>query len=306
MKFRKFTGILALLVISVSAFSCSRMSGTVVAEVNGNKIRAADLRSEMLIERTVYDPDILTTQANFEAFRRQALDKLVQEEVMLAEARRQGIKAPDDIPEIKAAESRALKERGIDPGRWKEAQKRRTIIRQLIDREVLARIPVEKSAVLTYYAKNTQEFRNNTSYHARQILMDTREQAEEIHTRLMKGEDFAELAGKYSQSPDGDRGGDLGYFDAAAYPEVFAEACAKLKKGEISDVIATPYGFQIFQLLDQRTSRQRTLEEVSESIQKRLREERVDEFYGPWLTELMSGAKVTIDENALKEVRLEG
>jgi len=71
-------------------------------------------------------------------------------------------------------------------------------------------------------------------------------------------------------------------------------------------VIATPYGFQIFQLLDQRTSRQRTLEEVSESIQKRLREERVDEFYGPWLTELMSGAKVTIDENALKEVRLEG
>jgi len=122
----------------------------------------------------------------------------------------------------------------------------------------------------------------------------------------MKGEDFAGLAKEYSQSPDGDRGGDLGYFDAAAYPEAFAEACAKLKKGEISDVIATPYGFQIFQLLDTRPSRQRSLGEVAESIQKRLREERVDEFYGPWLSRLMSGVKIQINENALKEVRLEG
>lgn len=302
---RTNTSIIAAFLIAMAA-SCSSGGRASVAEVDGTKISVGELREEMIIERSIYDSAVLTTQANLDAFRRQALERLVQEEVMLREAKKQGIKAKDENPETKDIASRTLKEHGIDPSRWKEAQKRRAIIRQLIDKEVLSMIPVEAQAVSAYFAKNTQEFRDNTRYHARQILVDTREEAEEIRARLAKGEDFAELAKKHSQSPDGERGGDLGYFDAAAYPEVFAEACAKLKKGEISEVIATPYGFQIFQLLDERTARQRSLEEVSDAIQKRLREEKVDEFYVPWLQKLMAGAKIVIHEEILKEVRLEG
>ena len=295
--------ILALLIAMVGA--CSSGGGAVVAEVDGIKISQDKLREEMQIERSIYDSAVLTTHANFDAFRRQALERLVQEEVMLREAKRQGIVAKGENPEIKDISSRTLKEHSIDPSRWKEAQRRRAIIRRLIDKEVLSMIPVDAQAVSAYFAKNSQEFRDNTRYHARQILVDTREEAEDIRARLAKGEDFAGLAKKHSQSPDGERGGDLGYFDAAAYPEVFAEACAKLKKGEISEVIATPYGFQIFQLLDERPARQRSLEEVSDAIQKRLREEKVDEFYAPWLENLMAGAKIVIHEEALKEVRLE-
>ena len=98
----------------------------------------------------------------------------------------------------------------------------------------------------------------------------------------------------------------LGYFDAEAYPEVFAEICQKLKPGEISEVVATPYGFQLFELIDRRQVRQRPLTEVRDEIIKILRGERIDEAYRPWLAGLMEGASVRIEEKTLKEVRLDG
>ncbi|MBN1282618.1 MAG: peptidyl-prolyl cis-trans isomerase [Proteobacteria bacterium] len=296
----------AALVIASCLLCCSSQGDRVVARVNGAKITADDLRSEMKIESTIYDRDILTTQANLEAFRRRALDRLIQEEVMLVRAEGLGIRPPKDIPETRGVEAKALKKRGIEPGRWREAQKRRSVIRELIEKEVVAQIPVEESAVSSYYAKNAQEFRSGVSYHAQQILVDTRELADEIRGKIAKGEEFAGLAKKHSQSPDGARGGDLGYFDAAAYPEVFAETCSTLKPGEVSGVIASPYGFQIFKLIDTRPARHRSLEEASESIRRLMREQRAPEFYVPWIENLMAGAAVEVDEEALKEVRLEG
>jgi peptidyl-prolyl cis-trans isomerase C len=302
-----------LCLLSLTFAACSQ-SSKVIAKVDGTSITAADLTAEMRLERGSYDPALLRTDANFEQFRKMAFDRLVQEAILLQEAKRLGVTASDEElaqiddagKEAQATFKQVLAEQGIDAKRWREAQRRRLLIGKLIDAEVMEKIPVDQAKVDAYYKEHPQEFRENTQFHARQILVDTREEAERIHARLKKGDDFAELARNFSVSPDGKRGGDLGFFDAQAYPEAFANVCQQLAIGQVSDVVATPYGYQIFQLLEKRPARQRPFEEVRMQIKKHLQEEKIEEVFEPWLKGLTEKAKLEIDDAALKEVKLEG
>ncbi len=307
---RRLLGV-ALLVLTLTA--CSRQSGIVVATVDGSKITAQDLLDEMKIESGSYDTAILDSKVNFEEFRRQALERLVQEAILIDEAKRLRVAASDEelaaAPEMQTDAvdaDKALAERGISPERWRDLQRRRLLIVKLIEQEVLSQIPISDERVAQYYKEHISEFRENAQFHARQILVDTRELAERIHSRVVKGEDFAALAQQFSVSPDAKRGGDLGYFDAQSYPEVFSQVCQGLSVGQVSQVTATPYGYQIFQLLDRRPARQRPLAEAAPSIKRMLQEEKVESAYQPWLDGLKKKARVTINEKALEEVKLEG
>jgi parvulin-like peptidyl-prolyl isomerase len=303
---------LSILLLVLMA-ACS--GGKTVATVDGEKISSNDLVQKMRMEMVLYDSAILSDDRNFDSFRRQALDNLIQEAVLLGEARRLGVGAGKEgataVPEIMVGkpdlpDSDALAKRGIDEERWRETQRKRALIRKLIEKEVVEKIPVADKEVEKYYKKHITDYRDNTRFHARQILVDKKEIADRLHARLMKGEEFATLAKEFSVSPDAAKGGDLGFFDANAYPEVFADICQQLSPGEISKVKATPYSHQIFQLIAKRPPRQRSMDEVRDRIERKLKEQRIEEVFAPWLEELMKRAKVSVNEDALKEVKLNG
>ena len=66
---------------------------------------------------------------------------------------------------------------------------------------------------------------------------------------------FAGAANRYSQDPanEGGAGGDLDYFTLeSGFIEEFAQAAFKLKKGEISEPVETPFGFHLIQVTDRR------------------------------------------------------
>ena len=72
--------------------------------------------------------------------------------------------------------------------------------------------------------------------------------AQEVHKRAKSGEDFARLAIEYSDEPGaGNRGGSLGRFGKGQMVGAFEEAAFRLRVGEVSDIVETPFGFHVIQ-----------------------------------------------------------
>ena len=74
--------------------------------------------------------------------------------------------------------------------------------------------------------------------------------------KLEAGEDFAELARKYSEDPGSAKnGGDLGFVSRGTLVKEFEETAFSLKEGEISNIIRTQFGFHIIQLIERQGER---------------------------------------------------
>jgi peptidyl-prolyl cis-trans isomerase C len=95
---------------------------------------------------------------------------------------------------------------------------------------------------------------DKTEYHARHILVASKDQAEQIIKKLKGGAKFEDLA-KAQSLDTGSKatGGDLGWFTTSRMVKPFADAVKALKKGEITpEPVQTQYGWHVIQLEDTR------------------------------------------------------
>ena len=138
--------------------------------------------------------------------------------------------------------------------------------------------------------------------HARHILIKVNEVVSESdarHTlaglseRIKNGASFAELARLYSQDGSASKGGDLGWiYPGDTVPE-FERAMNKLKPGEVSQAVHSPFGFHLIEVLERRVQdvsaeRQRVI------ARQVLRERKMDEAYQDWLRQARDRAYVEI------------
>lgn len=140
------------------------------------------------------------------------------------------------------------------------------------------KVTVTDSQVRDYYEENIESFRVVRQVKARHILFkleegasgevekEVRERALSVLKKARDGEDFSDLAKKYSEGPTRKDGGDLGYFSAGQMVKPFEEAVFKLKKGEISDLVRTPFGYHIILVEDIKEARTKGLDEMAEQI----------------------------------------
>ena len=67
----------------------------------------------------------------------------------------------------------------------------------------------------------------------------------ECIAKLKAGGKFEDLAKEYSDGPSGPRGGDLGEFGRGAMVPAFDKELFKMKVGDVSGVVETPFGYHI-------------------------------------------------------------
>jgi peptidyl-prolyl cis-trans isomerase D len=85
---------------------------------------------------------------------------------------------------------------------------------------------------------------------------------------------FAEVAKKNSDDPgSAQNGGDLDFFGREAMVKPFADAAFSMKKGEISNLVESPFGFHIIELTDVRGGQARPFETVKADIEAQLRKQ---------------------------------
>ena len=129
-----------------------------------------------------------------------------------------------------------------------------------------------------YYEYHIDKFSQPDQLKARHILFkldpsatkeeekSVRERAEKVLEEARQNKDFAALAEKYSEGPTKSKGGDLGYFSRGKMLKEFEDAAFKLKKGEISDLVRTSFGFHIIKVDDIKKAATQTVDEVRDEI----------------------------------------
>lgn len=79
-----------------------------------------------------------------------------------------------------------------------------------------------------------------------------------LRERIIKGDNFATLAVLYSEGPSAPHGGDIGWATKADLDPAYAKAAFALKKGQVSKIIESAFGYHIIQLLDRHEDRVHT------------------------------------------------
>jgi peptidyl-prolyl cis-trans isomerase C len=275
----------------------------VVATVNGDPITLSEFQERFSRSGIKPEHDAeLDIKVEF-------LNRLIERKMLLFEAQRMRIKV--GLPEInKKMEALRneygkdikdfLASEGVDFEKWKSDIWEEIMIERLIALEVNRRISVTTSEVRRYYQANPQEFEKPEQVRVRQIVVDTEEEAKKVEEQLQNGTDFATLAREKSTAPEAEHGGDLGYFAMGDMPAEF-NVVFGLPKGGVSEIVKSPYGFDIFKLEEKRRAGKRGLDEVSKAITEKLLRQKEDKRYNQWLGELRSRTKFEVNYQALQQ-----
>ena len=212
---------------------------------------------------------------------------LIPREVLYQEARKKGLDQKKDVV-AKIEDAR-----------------RAILIDALLEEGLREKGEVSEEEIQRYYKENQTLFTEPEEIKIRHIVVDTEPVLKEVVTKLSQGESFERLASTYNIGNFKADGGNLGYIRRGQLAPRFAQfeeaAFSLRKKGEVSEVVRTPYGYHIIRLEDMRGSTLRPLSQVKERIRFFLQPKKKQEAYLEYVKEAKSRARILINEKLWSE-----
>ncbi len=243
------------------------------------------------------------------------LQRMIDETLLDQEARRQGVYVSG-----KDAESQAkalLKSQGKSKPQaasafatvsakhpnWTHTLRKRAMYIKLIEQEVIQHIHLSADEIRDYYRKNIQKFQYPPQVRAWHMCLKTRKLHDEVWQKLSRAANFAKLAKRYSCTPDGARGGDLGYHPKGVLPPDFEKVIFNLHTiGELSSrktPLQNPMGYHIFMYGGRKNAYTLSLKQAEPEIRRILRQHKQTDAYHQWLANLRLRAAIHINETLL-------
>ena len=207
-----------------------------LANVNGTSITMADFQAKL----SELPPDVRHRMVTAET-KKDFLDNLITGELLLNEAKRQGIeKDKETVKKIEEAKKEVLVNAAVQK-----------IVSEKITNELTKK----------YYDQHGPQF---SEVHASHILVKTEEEAKDLKKQLDKGANFSELAKKNSKDPSAaQNAGDLGFFTRDRMVKAFSDKAFSMKVNQISDPVKSQYGYHIIKVLEIKPAKK--FEELDES-----------------------------------------
>ena len=163
-----------------------------------------------------------------------------------------------------------------------QAPEQATIEYVLLDMESVRKgIVVSDADLKAYYDQNIQRLSGAEERRASHILINAPKTAPEADRQKAKAkavellalvkkspDSFADVARKNSQDTgSAPSGGDLEFFARSAMVKPFSDAAFSMKKGDISDVVESEFGYHIIKLTDIKAPKQRSFEEMKPELE---------------------------------------
>jgi len=192
---------------------------------------------------------------------------------------------------------------GITVANLKDRYRDQIMMRKLIDFEVKGRVAVLPSEIAAYYEGHRKEFKQNKKYKVRHILIKAEDdvgfelamvEAQDIYKSIKAGGAFVEFANKYSQGPNKEDGGDMGYIEEGEMLEELDRVIFALNSGDVSEPVRSGLGYHIFKVEDIEASGYFSFKDAQAQIKDMLLQKKFKEKLREWLEELMSKAYISI------------
>jgi parvulin-like peptidyl-prolyl isomerase len=248
-----------------------------------------------------------------EEAREAIIRQLIEDRLILSEAKKANIDVDDKEVEARVADFRnraggekeleqMLSQQNLTLNELRARYKEKVMIRKLIDRKVGARIIITPLEVKNYYNGHKDQFLQPEEIALRQILIKPKKESggmdealkkiREIMGRIKEGGDFSGLAREYSDGPNPEGGGTMGYIKRGDLMGQVEQIVFGLKEGESSGIIQSPLGYHIFKVDEIRPRRTKDLPEVRQEIEELLYREKANLRLRGWIDGLARNAYI--------------
>jgi len=151
-----------------------------------------------------------------------------------------------------------------------------------------------------YYEENKDKYAEPEKVNMAVITVGSEDEAKDILKKAREGEDFAELARKYSKGPFAAKGGDFGWRTRKSLKIEIANTAFSMKKGEISDPVKTPDGgYSIIKLNEHVEAGYSKFEDVKNRVALEYRTKLIEKK----IADVRKAANIKIDSAVLESIK---
>jgi foldase protein PrsA len=164
---------------------------------------------------------------------------------------------------------------------------RTRLLSEKVFEKVTSQVKVSDEDVQAYYEENQAQFETPASREVRHILVKTKARADQLHSQLEGGANFAKLARQFSTDTASKKDGGKFTAQQGATVAPFDKVAFDLDTGELSDPVKTQFGWHIIEAVgDVEEAATQDISEVEEQIRDTLLEEKKNTRINEWIEEL--------------------
>jgi peptidyl-prolyl cis-trans isomerase SurA len=249
--------------------------------------------------------------------RNQALQSLIDEKLVLQIAKKQNMSASDEdiddsVKSIAQDENvsvdaiyAAAAQQGLDKKSYREQLGQQITRMKIVQGAVQGKVHVTEDEVKKLYDERYGHAKPGVRIRVLHILIpvpadapagqreEARELTRQIRAKAKESGDFSALARKYSAAPTATQGGLTVFREVDAPPEI-KTAISGLKPGEISEVIETAHGENLFQYLDRFDPADVPYEQVADKLRSELMEQQTMPAFEKWIADVRKSRYIEV------------
>lgn len=317
----------AMVIVSVALLAQDKSTKGVVVEeivarVNNDIITLSDLQKadatlhqEVTQDCQACTPDKIETQ--YKERSKDLLRDLIDQQLLIQRGKDEGLSVESDLikrlDEVRKQNNlqsldeleKAVEGEGLSWEDYKAQIRNGLLTQRVIQQEMGNRIIIGNEEAKKYYDEHQKEFIRPEQVVLAEISLSTQgktpeeiaviqRKAEDYHNRVVKGEEFSDIAKRYSEGVTGKQGGEIGTFKRGELSKQLEDVTFALGKNGLTEPIQTKTGFLILKVLEHYQAGQQPYEKVREEIMNRIYMQRMQPAMRDYLATLREQSYVMV------------